>query len=145
MILVDVNLLLYANNPIDPRHDAARDWWDEQLSGTSPVCLDWTILHGFIRISSNPRVFKDAPTVAQVVTRVNMWLDQPSVRVLSPTDQHWRVFRELLEHGQATSNLVADAHIAAIAIEHGCELQTTDADFSRFPNLKWRNPLKAVT
>jgi toxin-antitoxin system PIN domain toxin len=141
LILVDANLLLYAELDFDPRHPAARGWWDAQLSGATAVCLCWPVINAFVRISTQPRAFKKPLLIAEAVERVTAWLQQPPVRLVVPTDEHWGVFAELLERGQASGNLVSDAEVAALAIEHGCELQSTDADFSRFPGLKWRNPL----
>ena len=142
MILMDANLLLYAELDFDPRHAAASAWWDAQLSGTAPVCLCWPVINAFVRISTQPRAFKKPLLIAEATERVTTWLRQTPVRVVAPTDGHWEVFAGLLERGQATGNLVTDAEIAALAIEHGCELCSTDADFSRFPGLKWRNPLQ---
>lgn len=78
----------------------------------------------------------------QAITRVQSWIDQPCVRLINPTENHWQIFQTMLLEGQATVNLVVDAHLAALAIEHGCLLYSTDSDFSRFPKLKWKNPLK---
>lgn len=142
MIMVDANILLYAEDRSNPKHKVAREWWDAQLSGTSPVCLCWTVIGAYVRISTNPRVFEHPLTLDQAVSRVQSWMDQPCTRMVQPTIGHWKLFRELLVEGQATGNLVTDAHLAAIAIEHGCELNSTDSDFSRFPKVKWRNPLK---
>jgi toxin-antitoxin system PIN domain toxin len=142
VILVDANLLLYAEDELSPRHAAAREWWDAQLSGSSPVCLCWTVLAAFIRIGTNPRVFEYPLSLDQAIRRVESWLDQPCARIVHATERHWTVFRGLLAKGQATANLVTDAHLAALAIEHGCELFSTDTDFSRFPGVKWRNPLQ---
>lgn len=141
MILVDANLLLYAENRADPKHELARDWWAEQLSGSEPVCLAWAVVSAFIRITTLHRVFPRPLSLAQANARVQEWLDQPNVRIVNPTHDHWQMFRALLEEAQATGNLVNDAHLAALAIEHGCELYSTDADFSRFARLRWRNPL----
>lgn len=141
MILVDANLLLYAEDQNSPHHNAAREWWDAQLSGASPVCLSWTILCAFIRIATNYRVFDHPLTITQAIARVQSWLEQPCTRIIRPTDRHWTVFKEMLTGGHATANLVMDAHLAALAIEHGCELISTDKDFSRFRKLKWRNPI----
>ena len=141
MILVDANLLLYAEDQLSPYHDVAREWWDAQLSGISPVCLCWTVLCAFIRISTNPRVFKHPLSLDQAILRVQGWLDQPCTRIVYPTERHWAVLQQLLVGGQAVANLVTDAHVAALAIEHGCELMSTDADFSRFSTLKWKNPI----
>ena len=141
MILVDANILLYAEDRLSPRHAAARSWWDAQLSGAAPVCLCWTVLGAFLRISTNPRVFEHPLALEPAIARVQRWLDQPCARMVHPTERHWTVFRKMLLEGQAVANLATDAHLAALAVEHGCELMSTDADFSRFPGLRWRNPL----
>ena len=141
MILVDANILLYAEDSLQSRHQQARAWWDDQLSGTGVVCLCWTVLSAFIRIGTNPRVFDHPLSLEQALARVQSWLDQPCTRVVRPTERHWTVFKQVLTDGQAVANLVTDAHLAALAIEHGCELVSTDLDFARFPKLKWRNPL----
>ena len=141
MILVDANILLYAEDSLQSHHQLAREWWDDQLSGTGVVCLCWTVLSAFIRIGTNPRVFEHPLSLEQALARVQSWLDQPCTRIVRPTERHWTVFRQVLTDGQAVANLVTDAHLAALAIEHGCELASTDSDFARFPKLKWRNPL----
>jgi len=143
-MLVDANLLLYAEDQLSPQHAAACSWWDVTLSGNTPVCLCWPVLGAFIRIGTNPRVFEQPLTLAQALARIQSWLDQPCTRVIGPTQRHWVVFQQMLREGQAVANLVPDAHLAALAVEHGCELVSTDADFSRFPGLRWRNPLKPV-
>ena len=141
MILVDANILLYAEDSLQSRHQQARAWWDGQLSGSGVVCLCWTVLSAFIRIGTNPRVFEQPLSLEQALACVQSWLDQPCTRVVRPTERHWTVFKQVLTDGQAVANLVTDAHLAALAIEHGCELASTDSDFARFPKLKWRNPL----
>ena len=142
MILVDANLLLYAEDALHPDNPRASAWWDEMLSGTDPVCLCWTVLAAYVRIGTNRRVFERPLSLAQAVSRVESWLDQPCTRVVHATERHWGVFRSLLVDGQATANLVTDAHLAALAIEHGCRIASADADFSRFPGLTWYNPLR---
>lgn len=141
MILVDANILLYAEDSLHPCHRQARSWWDGQLSGEEPVCLCWTVLSAFIRIATNSRVFDRPLSLEQGIYRVQSWLEQPCVRVIRPTEDHWIIFQQMLIRGQAVANLATDAHLAALAIEHGCELASTDSDFARFPGLKWRNPL----
>jgi len=141
LILVDANILLYAEDSLQSRHQQARAWWDGQLSGTGVVCLCWTVLSAFIRIGTNPRVFEHPLSLEQALARVQSWLDQPCTRVVRPTERHWTVFKQVLTDGQAVANLVTDAHLAALAIEHGCELASTDSDFARFPKLKWKNPI----
>ena len=98
-------------------------------------------MSAFIRIGTNPRVFENPLTLDQSLARVQSWIDQPCTRVIRPTEQHWTIFQSMLKEGQAVANLVTDAHLATIAIEHGCKLASTDADFARFPKLKWINPL----
>jgi toxin-antitoxin system PIN domain toxin len=142
MILVDTNILIYAEDSLSPLHKEARQWWDTQLSGESPVCLCWPILSSFIRITTNRQIFIKPLTMKQAITRVQSWIDQPCVRLINPTESHWQIFQSTLLDGQAKANLVADAHLAALAIEYGCTLYSTDSDFSRFPKLKWKNPLK---
>ena len=141
MILVDANLLLYAENDADPSHERARDWWQAELSSPATVCLAWVVLSAFIRVGTSHRAFPRPLSLLHATQRVQEWLDRPTVRLINPTQQHWHIFKSLLEEGKASGNLVTDAHVAALAIEHGCELCTTDADFARFPKLKWRNPL----
>jgi len=141
MILVDANILLYAEDRLSSNHEAARNWWDAQLSGSSPVGLCWEVICAFVRIGTNPRVFENPLSLPQAVSRVRSWMEQPCVRIIKPTDRHWGVFCELLAGGQAVANLVMDAHLAALAMEHGWVLISTDRDFSRFPKLKWDNPL----
>ena len=142
MIVVDANLLLYAENSQGPHHSAARQWWVAQLSGSSPVCLCWSVLSAFLRVSTNRQAYQRPLTLEEAMDRVQSWLNQPCVRILRPTDRHWQFFRDMLTSGKATANLVSDAHLAALAIEYGCELNSTDADFARFPKLAWRNPLQ---
>jgi uncharacterized protein len=142
LILVDANLLLYAEHARSPQHRKACEWWDAQLSGSSAVGLCWSVLSAFLRISTNARAYERPLTIEEAMNRVQSWLDQPCVRIVQPTQRHWHVFREMLASGKATANLVSDAHLAALAIEYGCELNSTDADFARFPKLAWKNPLQ---
>lgn len=141
MILVDANLLLYAEDARSAVNEAARTWLDAQLSGAEPVLLPWTVLTAFVRIGTNARVFERPLSLAEAIERVDGWLAQPCVRVARPTERHWEVLRGLLTRGKAIGNLVTDAHLAALAIEHGATLCSTDADFARFPGLSWKNPL----
>lgn len=141
MILVDANILLYAEDSLSPRHEAVRKWWDAALSGPLPVCLSWPVITAFLRIGTNPRVFERPLSMEEAVQRVSSWLNQPCVRMVSPTQRHWEVFQQMLAEGQAKGNLISDAHLAALAAEHGCRLCSTDHDFARFPSLQWFNPL----
>ena len=141
MILVDANLLLYAEDSLSEHHGAARVWWDEQLSGVERVYLCWPVVTAFIRVTTNLRLHRRPLTIKEAVERVQSWLDQPCVRMVYPGEQHWEIFQRLLRDGKATGNLVSDAHLAALAIEHNCVLESTDVDFARFKDLKWNNPL----
>lgn len=141
MILVDANLLLYAEDSLSEHHEAAQAWWDAQLSGSDAVGLCWPVLNAFIRISTNARLHQRPLTIKEAIERVQSWLDQSCVRIIQPTDQHWTIFQQMLSGGKAVGNLVSDAHLAALAVEHNCVLQSTDVDFSRFRGLKWKNPV----
>jgi toxin-antitoxin system PIN domain toxin len=143
MILPDANLLLYAEDSLSEHHTAARTWWDTQLSNTEIVGLCWPVLTAFIRIGTNARLQRRSLTLKEAVERVQSWLDQPCIRILQPTEQHWAIFQQMLRAGNATANLVSDAHLAALAVEHNCVLQSTDQDFARFRGLKWKNPIEA--
>jgi toxin-antitoxin system PIN domain toxin len=141
MNLVDANLLLYAQDSLSEHHERSRSWWDAQLSGSAPVGLCWSVLVAFIRISTNTRLHQRPLTLAEAIHCVQSWLDQACVRVLQPSGQHWGILQEMLRAGKATGNLVTDAHLAALAIEHNCVLYSTDSDFARFRGLKWKNPI----
>ena len=140
MILVDANLLIYAAVPSLPQHEAARGWLDERLSDVPRVGLPWESLLAFVRITTNPRVFERPASVADAWSRVEQWLDVPSVWQPAPTENHGGVLKQLLGNVDR-SKLVPDAHLAALAIEHGLTLMSSDADYARFTDLKWENPL----
>ena len=141
MILVDANILLYAEDSLSAQHDRARTWWDAQLSGSAPVCLCWPVVTAFLRIATNTRLHQRPLTPGEAADRVQSWFAQPCVRMIQPTEQHWDILQRMLHEGNATANLVSDAHLAALAVEHNCELCSTDTDFARFPGLNWLNPL----
>ena len=142
MILVDANLPLYAADRSSPFHGKAKAWWENRLSGSEPVGLAWPSLAAFLRLATSVKIFKNPLTMSEGVELVNGWLEQPCVRLLVPTSRHWENFRTMLKEGQAHGSLVSDAHLAALAVEYGAEIQTADADFSRFPGIRFRNPLK---
>ena len=100
------------------------------------------MISAFLRIATNRRIYARPLTLDEATARVQSWLDQPCVRLIHPTENHWKTFRAMLHSGKAVANLVADAHLAALAVEHGCRLCSTDADFRRFPKLAWCNPLE---
>ncbi len=141
MILVDVNILVYASNAASDQHAASRDWLDGQLSGTAPVGLPWASLLAFLRIATNQRAFRSPLTMAIAWQQVSSWLSADTVWTPEPTERHAAVLGDLLALPGVHGNLVPDAHLAALAIEHGLTLCSTDGDFARFPGLAWRNPL----
>jgi toxin-antitoxin system PIN domain toxin len=141
VIVIDLNILLCAINRDSKNHRAAKAWLEEALSGEESVALPWVVVLGFIRLTTNPRVFPNSLNVDEAIAIVDSWFDQPSVIALPPGDGHWPILRELLSTAGAAANLASDAHLAALAIEHGAELCSTDADFNRFRTLRWRNPL----
>jgi toxin-antitoxin system PIN domain toxin len=132
-------LLVYSYITSVPEHPASRKWLDEVLSGTTRVGLPWESIIAFLRIVTNPRVFSKPPTVKQAWAQVEEWLATPVVWVPLPTDQHSKILSELLHGSQG--NLVHDAHLAALAIEHGLTLCSNDSDFARFKKVKCFNPL----
>jgi uncharacterized protein len=142
--LPDVNLLLYALDTAAPRHRAARQWLEERLSGTETFAFTWVVLLAFIRLSTNPRVFDRPFRPAEAFDVVDGWLSQPCATVVHPTDRHPSLLRELLAISGTAGNLTTDAHLAALAIEHGAELCSSDSDFSRFAGLRWNDPLAQV-
>jgi len=140
VILVDVNLLVYTVSPEADQHVAAREWLDLQLNGSARVGLPWHSLLGFVRLTSNPRAVQPRVTVLDAWARVRAWLAQPPVWIAQPTERHADVLEALF--GQAPSSTkVSDCHLAALAIEHGLTLCSTDGDFARFSDLRWENPL----
>jgi toxin-antitoxin system PIN domain toxin len=141
VIVVDLNLLLYAVNRDSVRHRAAKSWLEDLLSGEETVGLAWVVLLGFVRLTTNPQIFPNPLRAEDAIAIVDSWLDQPSVVLLTPGEQHWRILRELIADAGMAANLTTDAHLAALAIEHGAELCSTDSDFARFRHLRWRNPL----
>lgn len=142
MILPDANLLLYAEDSLSRHHERAREWWDGALSGSEPVNLCWPVINAYLRISTNPRIHERALDPEEAVARVTSWLDQPCVSVIAPTMLHWEIFRKQIGESRASANLISDAHLAALAIEHASTLYSTDRDFARFPGLKWKNPIQ---
>lgn len=141
MKIVDVNIILYAVNNDSPFHLKAKTWWDSVLSGTEIVGIPWIVILGFIRISTNHRVFDNPILPEKALDIVDGWLGRPQTQILHPSTEHWRYLKEhLLELG-AAGNITSDAHLATLAIENGATLYSTDNDFTRFKNLKWINPL----
>lgn len=143
MNLPDANILLYAYNTASEHHRAARSWLEEALTGSAPVAFCWPTILAFLRITTNPRAVPHPLSIAQARGIVETWLEVPVSTVVHPTDRHWEILGDLLVKGQASGPLVQDAHLAALAIEHGATLITNDRDFARFAGLKVEYPLMA--
>lgn len=141
MIVLDANILLYAYDSASPHHPKARLWIEESLSGTTTVGLPWQTISAFLRIMTNPKLPGERFALEEAVRLVDSWLEQPNVRLLAPTEDHWLLFRQMILEGQASGALAADAQLAALTMEYGGVLFTTDRDFARFPGLRWTNPL----
>ena len=141
MILVDVNILVYATHVESQQHASARSWLDQQLSGSARVGLPWASLLGFLRIATNTRAFEKPLAMPNAWQQVSDWLAAEPVWIPQPTDRHPEILGKLLTLPSVHGNLVPDAHLAATAIEHGLTLCSTDGDFARFPGLRFHNPL----
>jgi hypothetical protein len=142
VIVVDVNLLLYAVITGFPQHTAARAWWTDVLNGDREVGLSSPALFGFLRIVTNPRVLTSPLPVDAAVRYITDWLAQPNVRFLTPGPRHLDITFDLLRHVGTAGNLTTDVQLAALALENEAELCSNDADFGRFADLRWFNPLK---
>ena len=141
MIVVDVNLLLYAVISGFPQHERARAWWEEMLNGSREVGLTSPAVFGFLRIVTNPRVLTNPMPVAVAIGHVRRWLDQPNVRFLVPGSRHLELAFEMLTAVGTAGNLATDVQLAAFALEQEAELSSNDSDFGRFRDLRWVNPL----
>ena len=141
MKLPDVNLLVYAANESTAQHAPAVAWVEETLSGAETVAFAWSVLIGFVRVITNPRVVQRPWDAHQAFAAVDGWLAQPPATVVHPTGRHLAVLRDLLLPLGTAGNLTSDAHLAALAIEHGATLCSADVDFSRFAGLSWLDPL----
>jgi toxin-antitoxin system PIN domain toxin len=139
--LLDVNLLVYATFSAMPRHAAARRWLDGLLRGREQVAFPWETLCGFVRLASNPRVFSPCLPVAEAWRHAAAWLDCPCAWIPAATPRHRDILSGLLSLPGLTHKLVADAHLAALALEHGLVLCSADEDFRLFPGLRFENPL----
>ncbi|MGC1463936.1 MAG: TA system VapC family ribonuclease toxin [Terracidiphilus sp.] len=141
MIVLDVNLLIYAYDTTCADHSKARAWLEDAFSGDEPIGLPWQTLSAFIRVLTYPRLFGERFTMRQVLKIVDEWVGLAHVRVLAPREDHWEYFREMLVGGDVRGKLTSDAELAALTIEYGGVLYTNDRDFARFPGLRWVNPL----
>jgi uncharacterized protein len=144
MKLVDANVLVYAHVRSTPEHERAKAWLDRQLTGPGRLGLPWPSLSGFVRLVANPRVFARPATTQEAWRQVQKWLSAPTAWIPHPTDRHPEILAGLIP-SCTRSNLIHDAHLAALAIEHGLTVCSTDGDFARFPDTRWENPLAPPT
>lgn len=142
MKVVDTNLLIYATDATSHHHDRASRWWQDSLNGPESIGLPWVVLLGFTRLVTRAVVMASPLPPGQALDLVDEWLARPQVVVVHPGRRHAALLREMLDHVGVGGNLVTDAHIAALAAEYGAELCSSDADFSRFPGVRWTDPLR---
>jgi toxin-antitoxin system PIN domain toxin len=141
VILIDSNILIYAHAVESPHHQIAKSWLDQQFNGPGRVGIPWLSILAFLRLMTNIRIVNRPLPIADVWLVVAEWLAHPNVWIPQPTEQHSAILGELLTTARIQGNLVSDAHLAALAIEHGLMLCSADSDFARFPALRWMNPL----
>ena len=141
MMLLDANLLLYAYDSLSPFHLRAKTWAQQVMAKKEHIGLAWIAILAFLRVSTQPRAQR-LPSLADAISAMEDWLEHPSVSIVNPGERHWEILRKLLPDSQARGPLVMDAHLAALAIEHGATLCTNDKDFTRFRGLKILNPLE---
>jgi uncharacterized protein len=145
MILPDANLILYAYDLESPFHTVAAAWWTKCLGEAEPVGLAQVILFGFLRLSTNPRVFANPFPIKDAITEVKAWSEQPNVRILPTGADHWQRVCRLLSQAGGSGNLVTDAQLAAFALEYRGTVHTADTDFQRFSGVSWFNPITGAT
>jgi uncharacterized protein len=143
MKLVDANLLIYATNADAPLHKEAKRWIEETLSGAETVAFSWIVILAFLRLTTRPGLFRKPLTPDVAFEVVAEWLESPAVAIVGAGPSHFTILRRILAPLGMAGNLTSDAHLAALAIENGAEVCTCDADFARFPGVKWRNPLQS--
>ena len=141
MKLVDVNLLIYSVNADANLHDKASRWLEDALSGDELIGFSWTVVLAFLRVTTRPGLFRSPLEPIAALDLVDRWLESPVVKIVEPGPGHLAILRQLISALGTAGNLTSDAHLAALAIEHRAELCSCDTDFSRFPGLRWQNPL----
>jgi len=139
LILADVNILVYAFRPDSTLHTLCRSWLDEIIAGPEPFCVSPQVISSVLRITTNPRIYPVAESIADALAFAQSLLDQPHCQIVQPGPRHWSIFCDLCRHTNASGNLITDAWFAALAIEHGCEWITEDRNYARFPGLRWRS------
>ena len=143
MKVLDLNILLYAINRDSPRHADAKAWLESAISGEETIGIPWVVILGFLRLTTSRQVFQRPLSTDEACGIVEGWLAQDSVIALNPGDEHWPTLHRLMREAGSAGNLTTDAHLASLAIENGAALCSTDADFARFPHLRWVNPLRS--
>jgi toxin-antitoxin system PIN domain toxin len=141
MLLLDANILLYAVNRDAVHHKKSKLWLETQISGTETVGLSWNVVLAFLRLTTRPGLFRHPLEIDTALSVVSDWLSADGVTMLQPGPRHFEILADLLRSAGTGGNLTSDAHLAAIAIEHGATLCSFDSDFKRFPRLRWQNPL----
>ena len=142
MKLVDLNVLLYAINQDAAHHTKLRRWWESALNAEEPIGLAWVVLLGFLRLTTNAKVFPKPLSAEQAIRKLDGWLAHANVRLVRETDEHWRILKDLVNQTGTAGNLTTDAHLASLAIAYGAVLVSCDSDFSRFPKLRWEKPVQ---
>lgn len=142
MIIPDVNLLVYAHNRAASDHERARAWWQDLVRAERNIGLAWAVAFGFVRLVTHPSVLVDPLPPLEAVGYVRTWMQEPGVRVVEPGPRHLSIVEDLFRATGVGGNLTTDTHLAALAIEHQAELHSNDADFDRFPGLRWHNPIQ---
>ena len=141
MILLDVNILIYAVNEDAPLHLRAKSWLEDMISGTETIGVSWAVLLAFLRLTTRRGLFRNPIPVDTAFDLLDAWLEQPVFTIVDPGPRHRSILRGLLSGIGTGGNLTSDAHLAALALEYRAELCSSDHDFQRFPGLRWRNPL----
>ncbi|MBA2389367.1 MAG: PIN domain-containing protein [Geodermatophilaceae bacterium] len=141
-MLLDANLLLFADDELSPFHERARDWLTESLNGEARIGLPWHSSLAYLRLRTNPRIYRSPLSGPDACRRVRRWLAAPAAWVPAPTDRHADVLVRLIERYHLSGNAIPDAHLAALAIEHGLAIASADTDFARFEDVRWINPLR---
>jgi uncharacterized protein len=144
MKILDTNVLLYCSDVRTEFHGRVQEFVSAALARDEVIALPWMTVLGFLRISTRRIAGRETLTREQAVAIIDTWLSHPNVSLLEPGPRHWQILREISEAAQARGDLIMDAHLAALAIENGAELCSTDTDFSRFPRLKWTDPTRAA-
>jgi toxin-antitoxin system PIN domain toxin len=142
VILFDVNVLVYAHREDAPNHSEFREWLEKTVSDPAPFGLCDPVMSGFMRVVTHPRIFDPPSSIEEAVTFLDALRGQPNAVLVGPGERHWEIFVDLCRRASVRGNLVPDAYLAALAIETGNEWISTDRDFARFPDLRWRHPLE---